>query len=116
MGLHFGCKNKRDKDLNDRIVNTEQLVAGGCLCEKIKFASHSKPKWISVRHFSRCQKAYGNTSAIFVAFEKDDLEFTSGASKPYQSSNLAKRSFCSECGSPILFSYETLAVFFCRKS
>ena len=97
---------------DDRIVNTEQPITGGCLCGKIKFTSISKPKWISVCHCRKCQRAYGNTSAIFVAFDKGDLEFISGAPKFYQSSNIAKRGFCSECGSPILFSYETLDAVF----
>ena len=98
--------------LNNRVVNTEQPITGCCLCEKIKFTSTSKPIWISVCHCRRCQRAYGNTSAIFVAFEKGDLKFTSGAPKFYRSSNIAKRGFCSECGSPILFSYETLDAVF----
>ena len=98
--------------LNNRVVNTEQPITGGCLCEKIKFTSASKPKWISVCHCRRCQRAYGNTSAIFVAFEKGDLELRSGSPKFYQSSKIAKKGLCSECGSQILFSYKTLDAVF----
>ena len=35
-----------------------------------------------------CQKAYGNPSAIFVAFEKGYLEFVSGSPKFYKSSDI----------------------------
>ena len=63
----------------NRIVNTDEPIMGGCLCKKIKFKSNSKPKWISVCHCRMCQKAYGNTSAVFVAFEKGTLEFISGS-------------------------------------
>jgi hypothetical protein len=59
-----------------------------------------------------CQKAYGNTSAVFVAFEKGTLEFISGSPKFYRSSDIAKRGFCANCGSPIIFSYETLDAIF----
>tara|TARA_B100000700_G_C14815190_1_gene747148 strand:+ start:207 stop:353 length:147 start_codon:yes stop_codon:yes gene_type:complete len=38
-----------------------------------------------------CQKASGQTSAIFVAFEKGDLELTIGSPKFYKSSSIAKR-------------------------
>ena len=86
----------------------DKSITGGCLCNKIKFTSASEPIWISVCHCRMCQKAYGNTSAIFVAFEKGALEFTSGPPKFYHSSNIAKRGFCSDCGSPLLFSYDTL--------
>ena len=96
----------------DRVINTDQPISGGCLCNKIKFTSACKPKWISVCHCRKCQKAYGNTSAVFVAFEKGSLEFTSGSPKFYRSSNIAKRGFCPDCGSPIIFSYETVDAVF----
>ena len=77
----------------NRIVNTDEPIMGGCLCKKIKFKSNSKPKWISVCHCRMCQKAYGNTSTVFVAFEKGTLEFISGSPKFYRSSDIAKRVF-----------------------
>ena len=89
-----------------------ESITGGCLCNKIKFTAASEPIWISVCHCRMCQKAYGNTSAIFVAFEKGALEFTSGSPKFYHSSDIAKRGFCSDCGSPLLFSYDTVDAVF----
>ena len=38
----------------------------------------------------------------FVAFDAGQLEFTSGFPKYFKSSDIAKRGFCSECGSPIV--------------
>ena len=76
-----------------RVVNKDEPITGGCLCKKIKFLSASKPKWISICHCRMCQKAYGNPSAIFVAFEKGYLEFVSGSPKFYKSSDIAKRGF-----------------------
>ena len=95
-----------------RVVNKDEPITGGCLCKKIKFLSASKPKWISICHCRMCQKAYGNPSAFFVAFEKGYLEFVSGSPKFYKSSDIAKRGFCSDCGSPVIFSYETLDAVF----
>ena len=97
---------------NDRVINADQPITGGCLCKKIEFKSASKPKWSSVCHCRKCQKAYGNTSAVFVAFEKGSLEFTSGSPKFYKSSDIAQRGFCSDCGSPIIFAYESLDAVF----
>ena len=59
-----------------------------------------------------CQREYGNTSAVFVAFEKGTLEFISRSPKFYHSSDIAKRGFCSDCGSPTIFFQETLAAVF----
>jgi hypothetical protein len=72
----------------------------------------SVPTAMRLGHCRICQKAYGQTSGIFVAFEKGDLELTSGSPKFYKSSNIAKRGFCAECGSPIIFSYDTLDAIF----
>ena len=89
-----------------------KLIKGGCLCKKIRYEAAVEPKWISICHCRMCQKAYGNTSAIFVAFDVGQLEFTSGFPKYFKSSDIAKRGFCSECGSPIVFSYKSLDAVF----
>ena len=86
----------------------DNKIAGGCLCGNIRFKADKKPKWVSVCHCRICQKAYGQTSATFVAFEKGELEFTIGLPKFYKSSDIAKRGFCNRCGSPVMFSYDTL--------
>ena len=89
-----------------------KLIKGGCLCKKIRYKACAEPKWISICHCRMCQKAYGNTSATFVAFDAGQLEFTSWLPKYFQSSEIAKRGFCSECGSPIVFSYQSVEAVF----
>ena len=61
-----------------------------------------------------CQRAYGKTSATFVAFDTGNLEFKKGSPKYYQSSVIAKRGFCPDCGSPIIFNYQSLDTVFFR--
>ena len=87
-------------------------ILGGCLCKKIRYKTLVKPKWISICHCRMCQRAYGNTSATFVAFDTGNLEFTKGSPKYYQSSVIAKRGFCPHCGSPIIFNYQSLDAVF----
>ena len=87
-------------------------VLGGCLCKKIRYKALGEPKWVSVCHCRMCQKAYGNTCATFAAFDKGQLEFVSGLPKYFQSSDIARRGFCIDCGSPIVFSYKSLDAVF----
>ena len=87
-------------------------ILGGCLCKKIRYKAMVEPRWISICHCRMCQKAYGNTSATFVAFDTGNLEFTNGSPKYFQSSDIAKRGFCPDCGSPIVFSYKSLDAVF----
>jgi len=90
----------------------ERPIFGGCLCKKIRFKALIKPKWISVCHCRMCQRAYGNTSATFMAFDKGNFKFTKGSPKYYQSSDIARRGFCPDCGSPIIFNYQSLDAVF----
>lgn len=51
-----------------------------------------------------CQKAFGSPGAALVAVT--DLDWTRGAPKHFQSSNIVRRGFCADCGTPLTF--ETL--------
>ena len=83
-------------------------ISGGCLCGQIRYEASDKPKWVSYCHCRMCQKAYGQTSGIFLGFKVGLLKITKGKPKYYQSSAWAERSFCKNCGSPIGVSYKTL--------
>jgi hypothetical protein len=52
-----------------------------------------------------CQKAHGAAFATFAAVNPRDVHFTQGAEliSRYRSSNEAERSFCSRCGSNLMF-------------
>jgi hypothetical protein len=52
-----------------------------------------------------CQRAYGGPFAVFAIFPEDGFRFTSGQPKTYESSDVGRRSFCPECGSPLTMSY-----------
>jgi hypothetical protein len=52
-----------------------------------------------------CQKAYGGPFGVFAIFSEDGFRFTSGKPKTYKSSELGLRSFCADCGTPLIMSY-----------
>jgi hypothetical protein len=52
-----------------------------------------------------CQKAYGNLFGVFAIFPGDEFRFTSGEPKTYKSSELGLRSFCADCGTPLIMRY-----------
>lgn len=47
----------------------------------------------------------GNLFATFVTIKKEQLSWQKQSIKFYQSSEKAKRGFCSECGTPLSFEY-----------
>ena len=79
-------------------------ITGGCLCGAVRFEATEPPSFVGYCHCRMCQKAYGQTSGIFVGFaggQKGALRFTKGEPKYYKSSAWAERGFCVDCGSPL---------------
>ena len=52
-----------------------------------------------------CQKAVGGPFAVICPVLKPHFTVTRGAMSWFQSSALARRGFCKECGTPMIFDY-----------
>jgi hypothetical protein len=52
-----------------------------------------------------CQKAVGGPFAVICPILKSDFHVTRGELSWFQSSELARRGFCSNCGTPMIFDY-----------
>ncbi len=81
-------------------------VTGGCLCGAIRYESTEPPDWVSYCHCRMCQKAYGGLFCLMAAFSGETFRYTQRKPTYYQSSPLAKRGFCGNCGSPVDMWYE----------
>ncbi|HVY89517.1 MAG TPA: GFA family protein [Hyphomonadaceae bacterium] len=81
-------------------------ITGGCQCGAIRYAMHvaevEKPH---VCHCRMCQRATGGVFAALAGCSKDSLEWTRGKPAFFASSNLARRGFCQDCGTPLTFAY-----------
>lgn len=79
-----------------------ETLAGGCQCGAVRFATKliGRP---SICHCRMCQKAFGSFFGPLVT--SHDGYWSRGEPKWFQSSNLARRAFCGECGTPL--AYET---------
>ncbi len=56
-------------------------------------------------HCRMCQRAFGHLSGIFFEVERENVEWERGEPAYYQSSKVARRGFCRECGTPLTFEY-----------
>ena len=79
-----------------------ETLTGGCQCGAVRFAVSELGR-PSICHCRMCQKAFGSLFAPLVSAK--DGRFTRGKPKWFDSSNLARRAFCSDCGTPL--AYET---------
>ena len=84
---------------------TSDPRTGGCQCGAVRYAFDGEPTNVHVCHCRMCQKAVGGPFAVLVPVKKADLRVTRGAFAWFASSDLARRAFCRDCGTPLAFDY-----------
>ena len=82
------------------------VVTGGCQCGKIRYALYVAPQNAHVCHCRMCQRATGGLFAALAGAPKSEFAWTAGQPAFFASSNLAKRAYCADCGTPLSFSYD----------
>jgi len=82
---------------------TKSDLTGGCQCGAVRFALSAPPARISICHCRMCQKASGAPFASFADIEHSDFSWTRGKPAAFQSSSIAMRDFCADCGTPLSF-------------
>lgn len=80
---------------------------GGCQCGAVRFAVEDLGR-PSICHCRMCQKAFGSFFGPFVTAK--GLTWTRGEPKRFQSSNLVRRGFCADCGTPLTYEWEGAGV------
>ena len=80
-----------------------QIHTGGCQCGAIRFRVTGDLNDASICHCRMCQKAFGAYYAPLVSTHGASLEWTRGEPKRFPSSNLVRRGFCADCGTPLTY-------------
>ncbi|MEO5698234.1 MAG: GFA family protein [Burkholderiaceae bacterium] len=80
-------------------------LSGGCLCGAIRYEATPNHRDGYYCHCRMCQLAFGNTRSAFMNLRKDELRWTLGAPRYFESSRIARRGFCERCGTPLSFEY-----------
>jgi hypothetical protein len=77
---------------------------GGCACGRIRFSARIENDEAYLCHCRMCQRATGSVSIAFKNLKKADVTW---AHEPdwYESSPIARRPFCRECGTSLGFEY-----------
>jgi len=85
-------------------MTTDTPLTGGCLCGAVRYEARPTHREGYYCHCRMCQLAFGNTRATFINLRKDEVTWQSPPAY-YASSKIARRGFCSTCGSPLSFEY-----------
>jgi hypothetical protein len=81
------------------------VATGGCQCGKVRYALYVTPENAHVCHCRMCQRATGGLFAALAGAPKAAFAWTQGEPAVFESSNLASRAYCRDCGTPLSFSY-----------
>jgi hypothetical protein len=76
---------------------------GGCQCGAVRFHAAELRDNPHVCYCRMCQKATGNLFAALVGVRHEHLTWTRGAASEFNSSDVAARGFCPNCGTSLYY-------------
>jgi hypothetical protein len=81
---------------------------GGCGCGAVRYRLGSEPFDTGWCHCRNCQLSSGAPAMVFSTVAAKDFQIVSGEDsiRRVQSSSFGRRSFCSECGTPLTISVD----------
>lgn len=80
-------------------------MTGGCACGRVRFEAEVESDEAYLCHCRMCQRATGSLSIAFKNLPQAKLRRLSGPDW-YESSPIAKRPYCSECGTSLGFQFK----------
>ena len=82
-----------------------ESMTGGCQCGRIRYAVRIEGDDAYLCHCKMCRHATGGVSIAFRNVKKADVEWTTQVPDYFASSPIARRGFCSACGTPLTFEF-----------
>jgi hypothetical protein len=79
-------------------------MTGGCQCGRIRYAAQVADEEAYLCHCRMCQRATGGVSIAYKNLAKAEVSWER-APEWYESSPVARRPFCRECGTPLGFAF-----------
>jgi hypothetical protein len=79
-------------------------VTGGCMCGKVRYSAAIENDEAYLCHCRMCQRSSGNVSLAMKNLPKAAVAWEREPDY-YQSSPIARRGFCSACGTSLTFEY-----------
>ncbi len=82
---------------------SQARAKGGCLCGSVRYEIDAETIGSMLCHCRTCRRYSGAPVLEGTTFPARAFRFTKGAPKYYQSSKIARRGFCPDCGSPLVY-------------
>lgn len=86
------------------------MPKGSCLCGTVQYETAKPLEHVHHCHCSMCRRAHGAAFATYGIADRNDFLVVEGEAhlKAFQSSEDAKRSFCDQCGSSLLYEHAAM--------
>jgi hypothetical protein len=81
-----------------------KAMSGGCQCGRVRYTAQVASNEAYLCHCRMCQRATGGFAAAFVHLDLAGMEWEQEPDW-YDSSPIARRPFCSACGTPLGFQF-----------
>ncbi len=91
-------------------LDAQPHLTGGCQCGAVRYALSTEPRNLTLCQCRMCQKASGGPMMAFGRVKSDAIAWTRGAPSFYQSSSMAQRGFCAQCGTPLTYQHTESAI------
>ena len=89
--------------MNESDSSGSPCATGGCLCGAVRFEISGELRGVYNCHCGQCRRSHGHIGA-YTTTTHDQLAFTEKRGlKWYESSPIARRGFCGECGSSLFW-------------
>ena len=82
-----------------------ETVTGGCQCGRVRYEVGIDDDDAYLCHCRMCQRATGGVSIAFKNVKKTNVRWLGSEPDWYRSSPIARRPFCSGCGTPLGFAF-----------
>ncbi len=82
------------------------MMTGRCFCGAIEYRAEGRPFDETHCHCSICRRTSGAPFVSWASYSSSELVVTRGAPSSFRSSELAVRSFCADCGTPLFFRHD----------
>ncbi len=83
------------------MAETADKVTGGCMCGAVRYEVTGDSFSVVHCHCLSCRRHTGAPVVTLAGFKQDQVRFTSGERRIYESSPGVGRVFCGQCGTPL---------------
>lgn len=83
-------------------------MTGGCQCGRVRYRVTVDDDEASLCHCRMCQRATGGVAAALKEVAMSAITWTDHEPDRYRSSPIARRGFCSACGTPLTYERDGL--------